>query len=171
MFYVSSEKDFEGVTKYGVTDTMDWVEEFYTSEELSSIIRYSQLSIQGAFKCGNSFTFYPIKLNQKLETKDIESSLNCIRRGGSTEGILKASLACSLISAKVGTEIVLSYGMKHTHVLEDGYCTLNKISENSWSFSDSLKNFASGSLSSTKAALYLSTYAKSSNSFNVDVFN
>lgn len=171
MFYVSSEKDIDGVTNYGVTDTLDGVEEFYTAEELSNIIRYSQLSIQGAFKTGNSFTFYPIKLNQVLETKDIESSLNCLRHGGNTERILKDSLVCSLVSAKTGTEIVFSYELKHTHILEEGYCTFNKISENSWSFSDSLKNFASGALSNTKAALYLSTYAKSSHSFSIDIFS
>lgn len=46
MFYISSEKIESNIKLYGVTDTSDNVEEFYSYNQLFDIIKKYSLSVQ-----------------------------------------------------------------------------------------------------------------------------
>lgn len=52
MFYISSKKYFGSDIKYGVTDTSDGIEEFYTESELASLFKQTHTHIKGMdFTC------------------------------------------------------------------------------------------------------------------------
>lgn len=57
MFYISSKKYFGSDIKYGVTDTSDNVEEFYTEDELASLFKKTHTYIKGMDFLGSRFRF------------------------------------------------------------------------------------------------------------------
>lgn len=126
MFYVSSEKD----GKYGVTDTKDNVEEYYTKQELLNFIKQG-VSIKGYVP--TSDIFVPLTLVSKSTDKAIYTGY--IDRSQQIDGVgsfykyikFGFRVCCCYMRNSDGNLFAKNYRIRHTDIYRQSRTVFNAI--------------------------------------------
>lgn len=137
MFYVSSIKN----NKIGITDTNDFVEEFYTDSDIVSFIK-KDIDIYGTSLYNNKSNSSPIKINQSLSESTLKTLLSEWKKvhnkwtGHKVEDYLA--------SAKIGTKVEVDYSYRGDGDgrVHNGTTVIKRLDYDNWLFEDTNNTFS-----------------------------
>lgn len=134
MYYISSQKG----NKYGVTDTEDGIEEFYTKEQLMSI--YAQGIEVNGLSDENIFVVYPIdKIRSLINSGDFKEAYKYLPEGYRLVTVLRSSPVGELnICSRECIEVSRNYRGNYNIEVHRNYytdCDFNTLVDKvSWYF-------------------------------------
>lgn len=151
MLYISSVDDNKD--RYGVTDTLDNVEEFYSNSQIVDFIKNKELVIYGTSYYNHRVTCTVIKPNQSVSISKLTDLLNNWKKlHNPWTGIPVEDYLASL---RVGTHIRIFYkyygdGSRRWH---DSITDLWKKGDDEWVFEDTTSTM-SGRMGNSRFAAY-----------------
>ena len=171
MFFVSDEiKEPSGLTRIGITDSYDSVQEYYKNSEIVSIVRKG-INIYGVSIYNDKATCSIIGVGRTLQKSVLKELLdNWKKVHNKWSGI---PVEDYLASAKVGTVITVDYvitsdGDRRKH---SGFTKISKIGDDLWKYEDEDNTFSGEIKDSRFAAWCLEVAYIYSKPTRIDVYN
>lgn len=155
MLYISKIKN--EMTKIGVTDTTDGVEEFFTNAELVKVIKQlGKTPIYGVFVYNNKAVCTAQKLNVPGDMGHLRNLLDAWKKMNNPWNThpVENYMAC----LKVGTELVVDYIVtpdSNPLDKERGRTILRKIEQDLWHYEDTSNVYGGSKFNSIEATRFL----------------